>query len=158
MHINGSLINPSEPTRNLKLCLFSCIQRRVCILYMIGLKFIACIINTMRRMPIHTTYDADFSLLTWILTKRHPEFVKFVNRIDLKDVLTDNLVMFQHKYFTLLGILTGFVIPVWVCCFFCDESFITAWNYNCFRYIGVLHFLAMINSFAHTWGNRPFDK
>lgn len=99
-----------------------------------------------------------FTHMGWLLAKKHEEFEKFSKKIDIKDILTDKMVMFQHKYFLVLGFLIGFALPVSISWLFCGDSFITALNYNCFRHILIFHIALSTNSISHRYGYRPFDK
>ena len=114
--------------------------------------------NDTNADPHNSARGLFFSHIAWFLVEKHPEFKKFGQKIDLKDIFADKLVMFQHKYFWLLGPLAGFVLPISISCYFCGESLITAWNYNCFRFLLVAHMVLATNSISHTFGYRPFDK
>lgn len=48
-------------------------------------------------------------------------------------------------------------LPVGIMCFF-GESFTVAWNANILRCILVLHVVFCINSAAHIWDAKPYDK
>ena len=114
--------------------------------------------NDTNADPHNSARGFFYSHVGWLLVEKHPDFKKFGERIDLRDIVADKLVMFQHKYFLILGLLTGFALPVSISWVFFGDSFMSAFNYNCSRHLLVLHSLAMINSVAHTWGYRPFDK
>jgi stearoyl-CoA desaturase (Delta-9 desaturase) len=54
-------------------------------------------------------------------------------------------------------LLINAIIPVSIMCYF-GESFVTAWNVNILRYLVSLHVVWCVNSVAHIWGDKPYDK
>ena len=54
--------------------------------------------------------------------------------------------------------LLCFVVPVWIPCYFWNEKFINAWYSNLARYAFSLNATWLVNSAAHMWGMRPYDK
>jgi stearoyl-CoA desaturase (Delta-9 desaturase) len=98
-----------------------------------------------------------FSHIGWLMCKKHPEVKKFGGRIDMSDLEADPIVMFQHKYYLLLSLILGFVLPIWFTCYL-GEPFVTVWNGHIFRYLTGLHIVWMVNSVAHIWGTKPYDK
>jgi stearoyl-CoA desaturase (Delta-9 desaturase) len=98
-----------------------------------------------------------FSHIGWLMCKKHPDVKKFGARVDMSDLEADPIVMFQHKYYLPLAIVFGFVLPISYACYL-GEFFYVAWNGHIFRYLMGLHLVWMINSAAHLWGYKPFDK
>lgn len=98
-----------------------------------------------------------FSHIGWLMAKKHPDVKKFGGRIEMEDLEADPIVMFQHKYYLPLALVFGFALPIYVTCFF-GEHFYVAWNGHIFRYLLGLHLVWMINSAAHLWGYKPYDK
>ena len=64
---------------------------------------------------------------------------------------------FWNRYYKPLFFLAEFVIPVAILCYF-GESFNTAWNSNILRYLVTLHVVFCVNSVAHIYGDKPYDK
>jgi stearoyl-CoA desaturase (Delta-9 desaturase) len=98
-----------------------------------------------------------FSHIGWLMCKKHPDVKKFGSRIDMSDLEADPFVMFQHKYYLPLAIILGFIVPQWLACYF-GEPFHTVWYGHITRYLIGLHLVWLINSGAHLWGYKPFDK
>ena len=98
-----------------------------------------------------------FSHIGWLMCKKHPEVKKFGAKVEMSDLEADAIVMFQHKYYPLLALVFGFALPIWIGCYL-GESFTVSWHGHIFRYIMGLHLVWMINSAAHLWGYKPFDK
>lgn len=75
----------------------------------------------------------------------------------MSDLENDPLVMFQHKYYVPLALIFGWVLPMYTA-YFMGESFHVIWYGHIFRYLLGLHMVWCINSVAHFWGTKPYDK
>lgn len=77
----------------------------------------------------------------------------------MSDLSADSCIMFQHKHYILLGLLTSVVFPICMLHFFLGESIMTAFMFGVMtRYVTTLHFTWLINSAAHMYGMKPFDS
>ncbi|XP_059476635.1 acyl-CoA Delta-9 desaturase-like [Neocloeon triangulifer] len=144
------------------------------------LKIILMIFNTLafqnhiyewvRDHRVHHKYsetDADphnakrgffFSHIGWLLCRKHPMVIEKGSGISLKDLEEDKIVMFQKKYYLYLMPFICFIVPTVVPVFIWNESWSTAWfGATLFRYTFTLNVTWMVNSFAHMWGNKPYD-
>lgn len=108
--------------------------------------------------PHNSKRGLFFTHFGWLLVEKHPQFYEFSDRINFSDIEADKMLRLQHKYLLPLGLLAGFALPIWASWYFFNESLITAWNYNCFRYLLVFHMVETTNSIAHNYGYRPFNK
>lgn len=100
-----------------------------------------------------------YAHIGWLLVKRQPEFFEKARQIDISDLLEEPILRFQHKYYQYLMPLICFVIPTVIPMYFWGENFQNAlFVPGFFRYIVVLHASWLIASYAHYYGNRPFDK
>lgn len=145
------------------------------------LRFILTVFNTMafqndiyewaRDHRVHHKYsetDADphnasrgffFSHIGWLLVRKHPDVIAKGKLLNLSDLKADKIVMFQRRFYKPLVILMCFVMPAFVPWYFWNETmqhsfFIAA----ILRYIMVLNATWLVNSAAHMFGNRPYDK
>jgi stearoyl-CoA desaturase (delta-9 desaturase) len=98
-----------------------------------------------------------FAHMGWLMCKKHPDVKKFGPRVDMSDLERDPIVMFQHKYYKPLALFFGFILPMAIVMPF-GESIVSAWHFNVFRYLIMLHGVWSVNSIAHCWGNKPYDK
>lgn len=98
-----------------------------------------------------------FSHIGWLMCKKHPDVKKFGAKVEMSDLEADGIVMFQHKYYLPLAIIFGFALPIWFGCLL-GEPFNVSWHGHIFRYVMGLHLVWLINSGAHLWGYKPFDK
>ena len=95
----------------------------------------------------------------WLLCKKHPDVKKFGVKVDMSDLETDSDIMFQHNYYLILALFFSAFVPTMIPVIFFDETVITSFFIaGVFRYVISLHFTWLINSAAHMFGMKPFDK
>lgn len=56
------------------------------------------------------------------------------------------------------SIMLAFVLPILGSHYVWGEDLIASFHFNIARYVLGLHVNWSINSFAHIWGMRPYDK
>ncbi|KAK2820505.1 hypothetical protein Q5P01_023464 [Channa striata] len=145
------------------------------------LRIFLCIANSMafqndifewsRDHRVHHKYsetDADphnacrgffFAHIGWLLVRKHPDVIEKGSKLELTDLLADKVVMFQRKYYKPSVVLMCFFIPTFVPWYMWDESVWVAYFIPAvLRYTLVLNATWLINSAAHMWGNRPYDR
>ncbi|CAG4945659.1 unnamed protein product [Colias eurytheme] len=100
-----------------------------------------------------------FSHIGWLLTKKHPYIKELGKRIDMSDIEADKLITFQRKYYFYIFAVSSVLIPVGVPYYFFGEPFLTS-LLVCFfaRYVVQLNGTWLVNSAAHLYGTRPYDK
>lgn len=100
-----------------------------------------------------------FAHMGWLLCKKHPEVLRKGKTIDCSDVLQDPVVVFQKKYYVPLVSLFCFGLSIWLPQLLYGETF---WNSllvaAMLRYVASLHVTWLVNSAAHCWGYRPYDR
>ncbi|CAH1236409.1 unnamed protein product [Diabrotica balteata] len=99
-----------------------------------------------------------FSHIGWLLCRKHPEVKSKGKGIDMSDLEQDPILAFQDKHYLLLMPLTCFVIPTMIPMYFWNETFFNAFCVNIFRYVFTLNATWLVNSAAHMWGDKPYDK
>ncbi|CAH2101270.1 unnamed protein product [Euphydryas editha] len=108
--------------------------------------------------PHNATRGFFFSHIGWLLIRKHPDIKAKGHTIDLSDLWADPVLRFQKKHYPWLILLACFIIPSYVPTLW-GESL---WNgyFVCaiFRHVLVLNFTFLINSAAHMWGSKPYDK
>ena len=93
-----------------------------------------------------------FSHIGWMLRDYPSGHLDYKNVPDLKK---DKMVMFQHKHYTLLAVLTNFGIPLAI-------GYMSGDVWGVFLLAGLLrlvishHFTFFINSWAHISGSQPY--
>ncbi|XP_036675336.3 acyl-CoA Delta(11) desaturase [Drosophila suzukii] len=100
-----------------------------------------------------------FSHVGWLMMLKHPEVLRRGRQIDMSDILADPVVRFHQKYFIPLKTFFCFILPTVIPVYFWGESWTLSFVQQClFRYVSSLNFTWSVNSAAHLWGSRPYDK
>ncbi|XP_032670919.1 (11Z)-hexadec-11-enoyl-CoA conjugase-like [Odontomachus brunneus] len=100
-----------------------------------------------------------FSHVGWIMMKEHPKLLEKSKKLDLSDILSDPVVAFSEKYFSLLQLIFGFILPTIVPVYFWNEMWDRAIISQVFiRYMITLNSVAIFNSVSHAWGYRPYNR
>ncbi|XP_053991105.1 acyl-CoA Delta-9 desaturase-like isoform X1 [Hylaeus volcanicus] len=109
--------------------------------------------------PHNSNRGFFFSHMGWLMMKKHPLVLKKQREIDVSHLRADKLVMFQYRYFLPLYFLVGVLFPVAVPMYFWNETFWCSFFVPyVLQYVTNLHITWSINSFAHLWGSKPYDK
>ncbi|XP_017041025.1 acyl-CoA Delta-9 desaturase-like [Drosophila ficusphila] len=109
--------------------------------------------------PHNATRGFFFSHVGWLLCKKHPDVKAKGKGVDLSDLRADKVLMFQKKYYMLLMPIACFIIPTLTPMYFWGESFMNAWFVaTMFRWCFILNVTWLVNSAAHKFGGRPYDK
>ncbi|XP_026500354.1 acyl-CoA Delta(11) desaturase [Vanessa tameamea] len=98
-----------------------------------------------------------FAHMGWLMMKKHPHVIREGNKIYMSDILNDPLIKFHTKYFNVLKYLLCFILPTLIPVFLWGETIKLAVGNTLLRYLLSLHFTWSVNSFAHLWGNKPYD-
>ncbi|CAG9787313.1 unnamed protein product [Diatraea saccharalis] len=100
-----------------------------------------------------------FSHIGWLMTKKHPYVIELGKKIDMSDLKADWMVMLQKKYYYYLYFFIAVLLPVWAAVHFLGEPWLEAFLVvYCARYILQLNGTWLVNSAAHIYGTRPYDK
>lgn len=100
-----------------------------------------------------------FSHVGWLLVRKHPNVIGQGKKIDLSDLYADKICMFHRRHYRLMALLFCVVLPTLIPYYLWGE---TLWNAYfigfALRYVVTLNATWCVNSVAHMWGNRPYDK
>ncbi|XP_060525226.1 acyl-CoA Delta-9 desaturase-like [Cylas formicarius] len=100
-----------------------------------------------------------FAHVGWLCMKKHPEVTRKGMTVDISDIFEDPLVTFQSKHWAWFGTLWCFIIPTIIPPLWWGESWKNSILAVCFvRYVILLNNTWLVNSAAHLWGNRPYEK
>ncbi|KAJ2954855.1 hypothetical protein O0L34_g3172 [Tuta absoluta] len=127
------------------------------------------IINWARDHRMHHRYsetDADphnskegfwYSHIGWLFVRKHPEYIAKIHTVDTSDLYADPMLKFQKQYYFFIWAATN-TLPVYVATLWGE----TIWNafIVCvlLRITCTHHCVFLVNSVAHLWGNRPYDR
>ncbi|KAI5100032.1 stearoyl-CoA desaturase 5, partial [Silurus meridionalis] len=100
-----------------------------------------------------------FSHVGWLFVPKHKDVIEKGKRLDMSDLLADPVVAFQRKYYKISVVMMCFFLPTLVPWYFWGESL---WNSyflsTILRYTIALNLTWLVNSAAHMYGNRPYNK
>ncbi|XP_069699839.1 acyl-CoA Delta-9 desaturase-like isoform X4 [Periplaneta americana] len=99
-----------------------------------------------------------FSHVGWLLMKKHPDVINKGRKVDMSDLEEDPVVVFQRKYYLILMPLLTFVLPTIVPIYLWNEDPWVSWYTCLLRWVLGLNFTWLVNSAAHMWGNKPYDR
>lgn len=99
-----------------------------------------------------------FAHMGWLLSRKHPMVKEMGKKLDLSDMYSDPLLVFQQRFYLPLTILCCFMLPAFIPVYLWNESpWVAYTTASAFRYCFSLHATWFINSAAHTFGYRPYD-
>ncbi|KAL3050391.1 hypothetical protein OYC64_012427 [Pagothenia borchgrevinki] len=109
--------------------------------------------------PHNATRGFFFSHVGWLMVRKHPDVVEKGKKLELSDLKADKVVMFQRRHYKLSVVMLCFVVPMMVPWYFWGESLVLAYFVpGLLRYAVMLNATWLVNSAAHLYGNRPYDK
>uniref|UniRef100_A0A8I5TGK8 Uncharacterized protein n=1 Tax=Pongo abelii TaxID=9601 RepID=A0A8I5TGK8_PONAB len=109
--------------------------------------------------PHNSRHGFFFSHVGWLLVRKHPAVKEKGSTLDLSDLEAEKLVMFQRRYYKHGLLLMCFILPTLVPWCFWGETFQNSVFVATFlRYAVVLNATRLVNSAAHLFGYRPYDK
>ncbi|XP_075974336.1 acyl-CoA Delta-9 desaturase-like [Anticarsia gemmatalis] len=143
---------------------------RVILLWFFTMAFQNSVVEWVRDHRVHHKFcdtDADphnshrgffFSHMGWLMVKKHPDVLSKGRTIDMSDLLEDPLLHFQNKHYLKLVTLVCFVLPTIIPTLWGETAWVAFYVAVLLRYTFTLHVTWLINSAAHMWGNKPYDK
>ncbi|XP_073934628.1 acyl-CoA desaturase 1-like isoform X2 [Castor canadensis] len=100
-----------------------------------------------------------FSHMGWLLVRKHPAVKEKGCLLDMSDLKAEKLVMFQRRYYKPAVLLMCFILPTLVPWYCWGETFLHSLYVATFlRYTVMLNVTWLVNSAAHLYGYRPYDK
>lgn len=97
-----------------------------------------------------------YSHMGWLLVRKDPAVVAAGKEVHMEDLLQNRIVMFQHRYYPLLGLGMCFLLPAVVTHLIAGQFWEGFWIAGVLRYCCTLHSTWLVNSLAHLWGTRPY--
>ncbi|ENN73778.1 hypothetical protein HUJ04_010980 [Dendroctonus ponderosae] len=100
-----------------------------------------------------------FSHVGWLVLTPHPLVVEKRKMVDMSDLENDSIVMWQKKLYPMLFLLFAIMLPVGIPVYFWNETLWNSFwiNFNA-RFCITLNIAFFVNSVAHMWGQKPYDK
>lgn len=100
-----------------------------------------------------------FSHVGWLVLTPHPSVIEKRKAVDMSDLEADPIVMWQKKLYPLLFAIFNIFLPVAIPIYYWDETLWNSFwiNFN-MRFTATLNIAFFVNSVAHMWGQKPYDK
>ncbi|XP_038219537.1 (11Z)-hexadec-11-enoyl-CoA conjugase-like [Zerene cesonia] len=108
--------------------------------------------------PHDATRGFFFSHVGWLLMKKHPHVLAAGAKLDMSDITSDPWLVYFDKHFTLIKTIWCYVVPTLLPMWFAGETFSAAIVVTMIRFMLILHGTWSVNSFAHLYGARPYNK
>ncbi|XP_040034153.1 stearoyl-CoA desaturase b [Gasterosteus aculeatus] len=109
--------------------------------------------------PHNATRGFFFAHVGWLMVRKHPDVIEKGKKLELSDLKADKVVMFQRKHYKVSVVILCFLLPTFVPWYFWGESLTVGYFVpGLLRYAVMLNATWLVNSAAHLWGNRPYDK
>ncbi|XP_041980528.1 acyl-CoA Delta(11) desaturase-like [Aricia agestis] len=109
--------------------------------------------------PHNANRGLFFSHIGWLMLKKNEQVLFRGKQMDMSDIKEDPILRFYNKYFTYFKLLFCYILPltISVCCWGEDWRCAIAWQWF-LRFLSMFHSELTVNSLAHAYGNRPYNK
>jgi len=123
-----------------------------------------------RDHRVHHTYsetDADphnanrgffFAHMGWLCMRKHPYVTTRGRKVDVSDLLADPVVWIQYKLYIPVVMPMSFLLPPLTVSYLFGDNFWSCFYFSLYRYTLILHSTWLVNSAAHMYGSKPYDK
>lgn len=109
--------------------------------------------------PVNATRGFFFSHVGWLLCKKHPDVTAKGKGVDMSDLKADRILWFQHQNYGPMVIVLAGIMPLFTPVYAWNETW---FNSLCIavmlRWVCSLNSTWLVNSAAHMFGSRPYDK
>ncbi|XP_047506455.1 acyl-CoA Delta-9 desaturase-like [Pieris napi] len=109
--------------------------------------------------PHNANRGLFFSHIGWLMLKKNDQVILRGKQLDMTDITGDPLLRFYNRYFSYLKLFMCFILPITISLYFWDESWRCAIAWQWFlRFLGMFHSELTVNSLAHTYGYKTYNK
>lgn len=109
--------------------------------------------------PHNSNRGFFFSHIGWLMARKHPAVIAKGRAIDMSDLENDAIVMWQKVFYKPLYVIFAIGFPVAIPVWLWDESYLNSFFVSYMaRYILQLNGTWLVNSWAHMFGYKPYDK
>ncbi|KPJ16137.1 Acyl-CoA Delta(11) desaturase [Papilio machaon] len=108
--------------------------------------------------PYNASRGFFFSHIGWLLVRKHPLVLKKGKTIDMSDIYNNPVLKFQQKYAIIVIGLCCYILPTLIPMYFWSETLTNSFFTNILRHVITLHATFSVNSVAHLFGTKPYDK
>lgn len=97
-----------------------------------------------------------FAHMGWLLKEKHPLVLKKGKELDMSDLTSDPVVMFQRRNHAWLTVIFAYFLPAMYGYYVYNDYWLGLFVHGFLRHLIVLHATWMVNSVAHFYGYRPY--
>ena len=108
--------------------------------------------------PKNSNRGFFFAHIGWWLLKKDQKVIEFGKKLNYDDLWNDPIVRFQHRFYVPLVILFAYVFPALIPLLWSEDLWTSFLSCVCIRTVVVLHHMWTVNSIAHIFGDRIYDK
>ncbi|CAK1541141.1 unnamed protein product [Leptosia nina] len=108
--------------------------------------------------PHDSTRGFFFAHFGWLMMKKHPHVIEEGKKVDMSDITGDPILSFYNKHFMFFKIFCCFYLPTMVPVWFYGEELYIAFLATLLRFLYSTNITSSVNSFAHLYGMRPYNK
>ncbi|XP_034249751.1 acyl-CoA Delta(11) desaturase-like [Thrips palmi] len=100
-----------------------------------------------------------FAHMGWLMMRKHPKVLEKGDEIDLTDIENDPLVMFQKRYYMPFYLVCSLLVAILLPVYGWEETLANAFFVPfILRTVIILHLTWFVNSAAHYFGTKPYDR
>lgn len=100
-----------------------------------------------------------FAHIGWWMLRKHPDVLRMGKKLSTKDLDEEPLIVWQKRLYIPLFLLLSMVMPTLVPVLLWDEDpWVAFFMGAVLRTVVVVHHLFTVNSIAHIWGLRPYNR
>ncbi|XP_045450321.1 acyl-CoA Delta(11) desaturase-like [Melitaea cinxia] len=109
--------------------------------------------------PHNANRGLFFSHIGWLMSKKNEHVLSGGKQIDMSDITDDPLLRFYNKYFAYMKLIFCYILPFYINVYLLGETWqcTIAWQWF-IRFLCAFHGELTVNSLAHTFGSRPYNK
>ncbi|KAM0731934.1 Acyl-CoA Delta-9 desaturase [Formica fusca] len=108
--------------------------------------------------PHNSNRGFFFSHVGWLMMKHHPAVKEYGKNVNMSDIAADPVIRFFDKYYPPIMLSLCFVLPILIPVYIWNEAWIISIGATIFRHIYTLNVTFSVNSFAHLYGTRPYNR
>ncbi|CAG4935565.1 unnamed protein product [Colias eurytheme] len=109
--------------------------------------------------PHNANRGLFFSHIGWLMLKKNDQVLIRGKQLDMTDITGDPLLRFYNKYFIYFKLLFCYILPTTLTIYLWGENWRCAVAWQCFiRFLGMFHSELTVNSLAHAYGYKPYNK
>lgn len=109
--------------------------------------------------PHNSNRGFFFSHVGWLFLPKSAEVLSAEKEIYMTDLINDSVVKFQDDYYPILTAVMSIFLPTIIPMYLWHETFSISMNLCVWlRAAVVMNSAFSVNSFAHLYGNKPYDQ